>query len=94
MTDTATGGAHYAHRMLGIPRTPSGMPMPEARWYQLTPPLPVRDTIAPFVVVTKDGVYECDSRANVDFTRCVHQWPIGVPPADVLAGVGDGYVGL
>lgn len=92
MPDTTIRGAQFAHRMRGVPFTPSGIPMREAIWLQLTPPLPVRGTVAAFIAVTKDGVYECDARANVDFTRRVHSWPIGVPPADVLAGVGDGYV--
>lgn len=95
MVETTTSGPGFAHLMLGIPRTPNGTPMRGRPWYQLTPPLPVRDgVVAPYVAVGNDGVYECDSTGNVNFTRRVHTWPIGSRPADVLAGVGDGYVGI
>lgn len=93
MVETTTRG--FAHLMLGIPRGPSGIPMRGRPWYQLTPPLPVRDGVfAPYIAVGNDGVYECDSKGNVDFTRRVHHWPIGGRPEDVLAGVGAGYVGI
>lgn len=94
MTDTTTGGAHYAHRMLGIPYTTGGLPMPEGQWFRLAPPVTVPEGVAPYVAVGKYGVYQCDSRGTADFRRRVYNCPVGATLEQALAGVGDGYVGL
>lgn len=94
MTETTIRGGRYARRMLGIPQTTGGHPMPEASWFQLAPALPVTDGVASYVVVGKYGVYECDSHGHADFRRRVSAPPIGATPQQALAGVGDGYVGI
>lgn len=77
-----------AERMPGAPRTETGLDMPLASWFHLTPAFNGTE----FVVVTLHGVYQSDPLGRIhDFFTCLYERPAVDTPADALHHLGAGY---